>query len=267
MKKSIAIAGSNAGPEAFVVWRGFEESIKKAAVMGYDGVELALKQADEIDPGRLAAYLKKYNMEVSAITTGRIFAEKNLYMTAKAEKKRVELVNGFFEMIKTMSCFTDKINIGRCRGYIETGENRTETEERFIQTMRIICDYAKPYGMDILIEPVNRYECNFINTIPEASEIINKIGRKNCGIHADLFHMNIEEVNMEDSLMKYKEQIKYVHVADSNRYAPGMGHINFRSIFETFQKMDYRDWISVEILPFLDPDEMARKSIDFLNNF
>ncbi len=71
---------------------------------------------------------------------------------------------------------------------------------------------------------------------------------------------------MEESLIKYKRQIEYIHVADSNRYAPGMGHINFRKIFETIQKIGYTGWLSVEILPVLEPDEMARKSIEFLKN-
>lgn len=76
MKTSIAIADISAAPEAFVVWRGFEESIKKAAALGYDGVELALKGADEIQPQWLSEYLKTYNLQVSAITTGRMFAEE-----------------------------------------------------------------------------------------------------------------------------------------------------------------------------------------------
>lgn len=267
MKKSIAIADLNAGQEAFVVWRGFEESIRKASAMGYDGVELALRDADEISAECLSAYLKKYNMEVSAITTGRIFAEKNLYMTAKEEKKKERLIEEFFQLIKCFSGYTRKINVGRCRGYIETGDTKEETEKRFIETMRVICDFARDYHTQILIEPVNRYECNFINTISEAAEIIEKIGRENCGIHADLFHMNIEEASMEQSLIAHQEKIGYIHVADSNRYAPGMGHINFRKIFETIQKIGYTDWVSVEILPGENPDEMARKSIKFLTDY
>jgi sugar phosphate isomerase/epimerase len=266
VKTSIAIADISAAPEAFVVWRGFEESIKKAAALGYDGVELALKGADEIQPQWLSKYLKTYNLQVSAITTGRIFAEENLYMTTKDEEKKTRLLEEFFKLIKALSPFTDKINIGRCRGQIEPWDTRGETERRFVNTMGMICDYAKRYGMRILIEPVNRYECNFINTIAEASDLIGEIGRDNCGIHADLFHMNIEEKSMEESLIKYKRQIEYIHVADSNRYAPGMGHINFRKIFETIQKIGYTGWLSVEILPVLEPDEMARKSIEFLKN-
>ena len=49
MKTAVTIAGAGARESAFVVWRGFEESIRKASEYGYDGVELALKRADEIE--------------------------------------------------------------------------------------------------------------------------------------------------------------------------------------------------------------------------
>ena len=68
MKLSVVIASKSALPSAFVVWRGFEESIKKASEYGYDGVELALKEAGEIDVSRLRRWLEKYGIEVSCIS-------------------------------------------------------------------------------------------------------------------------------------------------------------------------------------------------------
>ena len=70
MKKiAVAIAHKEALPEAFVVFRGFEENIPLAADLGYNGVELALRRADEIDGTKIAKLLSKANMEVSAIST------------------------------------------------------------------------------------------------------------------------------------------------------------------------------------------------------
>ena len=58
--------------------------------------------------------------------------------------------------------------------------------------------------------------------------------------------------------------MKYVHLADSNRYAPGLGHIDFDEVFDALKQNRYDGWVSVEILPGDDPDWMARKAIDFL---
>ena len=62
IKLSVAIAGKHALPSAFVVFRGFEESIEKSADMGYDGVELALKSADEINRSQLSKILTRVRM-------------------------------------------------------------------------------------------------------------------------------------------------------------------------------------------------------------
>ena len=81
MKIAVTIAGNQAKSSAFVVWRGFEESIRKAAAYGYDGVELALKNAEELDRRDLRRWLKESGVEVSCITTGQVFADTGLYFT------------------------------------------------------------------------------------------------------------------------------------------------------------------------------------------
>ena len=69
IKLAVVIANKNAHPSAFVVFRGFEESIRKAAILGYDGIELALKNPDEINKKELSSWLKDTNLEISSIST------------------------------------------------------------------------------------------------------------------------------------------------------------------------------------------------------
>ncbi|MHC4213753.1 MAG: sugar phosphate isomerase/epimerase family protein, partial [Planctomycetota bacterium] len=93
MKLSVAIADTNALPTAFVVFRGIETSIKKAASMGYQGIELALKCADEVDRDKLKKWLTESNMEVSCISTGQVFADMGLMFTDPDPQQR-EKVRG-----------------------------------------------------------------------------------------------------------------------------------------------------------------------------
>ncbi|MCD6365581.1 MAG: sugar phosphate isomerase/epimerase, partial [Planctomycetes bacterium] len=81
MTLAVAIAGNEAPPDAFVVWRGFAESIRKAASAGYHGVELALKTADEVDRDQLGALLARHGLKVACISTGQVFAVLGLYFT------------------------------------------------------------------------------------------------------------------------------------------------------------------------------------------
>jgi sugar phosphate isomerase/epimerase len=266
MKKiAVAIAHKEALPEAFVVFRGFEENIPLAADLGYNGVELALRRTDEIDGTKIANLLSKANMEVSAISTGQIFAENGLTLMDYDRSRRQELFKIFFELIDLAADFGEKINIGRVRGSLIKGEEK-KCLELFDEGIRKICGYATNKHVDILLEPVNRYEINFINNLKEAGELIDVLEIPNLYIMPDLFHMNIEDAVIEYELVKYREKINYIHFADSNRLAPGWGHTNFISIQKTLKNIHYIGWYSVEILPNPEPLKAASQAVNFLKN-
>ncbi len=262
IKIAVAIADSNAAPSAFVVWRGFEESIPKAAALGYDGVELALKTADDVKPAKLARTLEKHSLEVSCISTGQVFAALGLYFTHTERKKRKEAVNVFKGLVSLAKDFGQLVNVGRARGFIAEGQKREDAEALLIESCRELCDFAGENKVSIVIEPVNRYEINFINNIEEGAELVEKVGRKNLGLMPDVFHMNIEDAGIGRTLAKFADHVRYVHLADSNRLAPGWGHLDFGDIFSALRKIKYRGWCSVEILPKPDPDSAAKKAIE-----
>lgn len=264
MKLSVAIAGSNALPTAFVVWRGFEKSIKKAAEYGYNGVELALKTADEVNRDELQKWLTSTNMEVSCISTGQVFADLGLYFThpdAEVRSRAVDIFHGLIDLAKD---FGNLINVGRVRGFISKGQTLEQTEALFIDTARRICDAAASKDVDIILEPVNRYEINFINNLDEGAELIRKTACSNLGLMPDVFHMNIEDAKIGESLIRHSRLIRYIHLADSNRLAPGMGHLNYEEIFQALDSAGFDGWAAIEILPKPDPDTAARKAVEYI---
>ena len=101
----------------------------------------------------------------------------------------------------------------------------------------------------LTIEPLNRYECNFLNRADEIVELIKQIKSPNLKILLDTFHMNIEEKNLRDTIIETRENISHVHIADSNRKYPGMGHIDFIEICRTLREINYKGFISGEMLP------------------
>jgi sugar phosphate isomerase/epimerase len=262
MKLAVAIAGSNAPPSAFVVWRGFEESIAKAADMGYHGVELALKTADEVDIDKIYAWLSKYHLEVSCISTGQVFATLGLYFTHPDPSARKEVVDVFAGLITLAKDLGKIINVGRARGFVGEGQTREGAEQLFIDTAHRICEEADRHGVFIVIEPVNRYEINFVNSLDEGAELIKKVDRKNLGLMPDVFHMNIEDARIGESLFRHAALVKYIHLADSNRLAPGWGHLDFEDVFDGLRRGRFNGWASIEILPKPDPDSAARQAAE-----
>jgi sugar phosphate isomerase/epimerase len=123
---------------------------------------------------------------------------------------------------------------------------------------------ARAFGLRLALEPINRYETTLINNISQGLELIRHVGAENFGLLLDTFHMNIEEPVIEASIRACGEHIFHFHVADSNRWHPGAGHLDFHSILGTLLSTGYTGWISGEFLPEPDAQSAAGKSIAFL---
>ncbi len=266
MKLGVAIASDNALPSAFVVMRGLERSIKRASELGYDGVELALKNHDEITHQELRTILKKNNMEVSAISSGQVFASRGLMFTEENKEKRAELECSFKGFIDLASEFGGLVNIGRVRGMIN-GRDPKLCEDLFLEMAGKLSDYAEEKGVSLILEPVNRYEIDYINNLDQCTELIKKVNRKNFVMMPDVFHMNIEDADFADALIRNREYVKYIHLADSNRWAPGDGHLDFDRVFSALSKIGYDGWCTVECLPYPDSETAAKRAVDFIRKY
>jgi len=267
VKIAVAIASENAIPSAFVVFRGIESSIRKAADLGYDGIELALKDKDQVDISTVKRLIKEYNLEIPVVSTGQVFAGSNLWFTSADLAVRQKAIEVFKGLAEVAAEFGAMINMGRVRGFIAEGETAAIAEERFGQVVGEIASYARQLGVALILEPVNRYEINFINNLDEGVDLIRRLGIPGLKLMPDVFHMNIEDVSIEGNIVKYIEHIAYIHFADSNRLAPGWGHLNFQSIVNALNAVGYTGWVSVEILPKPDPGAAARQAINYLRNY
>jgi len=264
MRIGVAIATSDAPPSAFVVWRGLKESIKKAAEFGYDGVELALAESGQIDIEMTRDLCLEVGIEICSVSTGQVFAAKGLFLTHPDRDRREETVTSLKGLIDVASRLGKRMNIGRVRGPILEGDSYEDASKRFMAGMRELADYAGAKDVEILVEPVNRYELNFINNLSEAAGVLQRLDRDNVRIMPDVFHMNIEDASITGQLVRFAEQISYIHLADSNRLAPGQGHLHFPDLINTLEGIGYDGWLTVEVLPQPGPDIAARQSISYL---
>ena len=265
MKIGIAVAPREALPSAFVVFRDdLEINLKKAAALGYDGVELALLRPDQIKAGRVEVLLEELGLGIPMVSSGQVFAEGGLCFTSPDQDVRDQAISRLKGLIDTAAKFRSMVNVGRVRGPLEPGKPPRTAEDRFIEAMKEVADYAAGHGVVVAVEPVNRYEINFVNRLEEAAEMIDRLGRPNVKIMPDLFHMNIEEASIEGSLMAFRDYIAYVHFADSNRLAPGMGHLNFPNIIAVLKAIGYGGYVTAEILPHPDPDTAAARAAAYL---
>jgi len=265
MKKSIVVSTQPTKFSALAFKEDFKESIQKVTNLSFDGAELAVRNPKDLKVEDIINIIKENNLEVPAIGTGQAYLEEGLSFSDPNEIVRKMAVERINNQIIFASHFNAQVIIGLIRGKINESVSREEAEKWTIDCLRKCTEFAKKFNVWLTLEPVNRYESNFVNTLSEGVEFIKRVGASNLGLLADTFHMNIEEVSIYDSIIQAKDYITHIHFADSNRWAPGCGHLDFAKIVQTLKNIDYQGYVSAEILPFPDPDSCASLTIEHLN--
>ena len=118
--------------------------------------------------------------------------------------------------------------------------------EILIEELAEIAPTAEETGAAVILEPLNRYESRFLNRLDQAAEICRAVGSPGIKLMADFFHMNIEEIDIGQAIEDAAEHIGYVHLADSNRYQPGAGHLDFRPGLAALKRIGYDGFMTLE---------------------
>lgn len=123
---------------------------------------------------------------------------------------------------------------------------REKAKEQFINLCSQMGPIAAKYDVTVVIEPLNKKECNFINSVSEGGEIVKAVKHPNIQLLADLYHMKMDDEGPE-SILKYGKLLRHVHIAEKEgRAAPGTHREDFRPYFEALKKVRYKGNISVE---------------------
>jgi sugar phosphate isomerase/epimerase len=118
--------------------------------------------------------------------------------------------------------------------------------EMLVDLLSEIAPTAEEVGVPVILEPLNRYETHFLNRLEQGAAICRAVGSPGIKIMADFFHMNIEEADIGEAIEEAAEYIAYVHLADSNRYQPGAGHLDFAPGLSALKRMGYDGFMTLE---------------------
>lgn len=130
--------------------------------------------------------------------------------------------------------------------------------DQYARSAETIAKHAAQRGVNIIIEPVNRFEAyaGFMNSIPEVLALIDKVAMDNVYALADFFHVNMEDGPITDTLRAAGDRLAHIHLADSNRQAPGTGHIDFLDVIRTLNDIGFTGYMAVDSVPAV-PDWKA----------
>lgn len=266
-KTSLSISPQPASFAPLLFAGNWERGVEKAAELGYDAVEFSLLNQPQELLERIADTLRQKGLAVSAVATGQSYYTDGLALTSTDHAVHKELLSRMKRFVDFLAPWRGILIMGGIRGVLSK-EPAIQTEQRkwALEAIHNYAAYAQPVGVRVAIEPINRYETNFLNTIAEALAFADELGMDNVVVLADTFHMNIEEVSLSQSLELAGKRLGYVHLVDSNRRAPGQGHIDFQEVVAALKKIGYVGYVNAEILPWPDSEAAAALAIDYFRS-
>lgn len=125
--------------------------------------------------------------------------------------------------------------------------------DEFTAFYRELLDRVAGSDGAVLLEPLNRYESRYLNSVADNLAVLAQVQHPNAGLLPDTFHMSIEEANIPDALRAAGDQVRHVHLGDSNRLLPGGGALDWPAIFQALHDIDYRGAVNLECSTSGDP--------------
>ena len=213
---------------------GAQRVISGAAAAGLDFVEIPLLDPKTMDVEHTRALLESHGIGCScSLGLPREFhlpfdpdgAERFLAET-------VELTARLGSSVLTGCLYT---HLGTLTGK----PPEPEELERVVRVLKSTARRAADYGVELGIEPVNRYETYLINLSEQLSDVLDRIDEPNVFAHLDTYHMNIEEKGFYEPILSLGPRLRYIHLSESDRGTPGTGNVHWDDVFRGLRDSSY----------------------------
>jgi len=263
MKRSIVLAvEKDVQPEG--LGGDFEKNARFISDLGFDGADLSIMNLDQVDRRKVKEIIKRYQLAVPAIASGRYFLKHGLSISTSNRDIRKKAMDKVAEFVGFAGELGSNFVIGPVQGEYE--KSYEEGFNYMRDSLQECAKFAEKQGVILLIEPMNRFIPAIIRTIGEGVKMVDKVGSTSVRLVADTFHMNIEEKSMTESIKQAKGYIAQMHFCDNDRRAPGQGHIDFHKIAEVLKEIKFEGFVSAEILPEPDPPIAAKLSLELIKS-
>ncbi len=140
-----------------------------------------------------------------------------------------------------------------------------EQDKLLVEQLPLLGEEAVKFGLNLLLEPVNSFETDYLTTVNHAAKICEQVDHPSVGLTPDFYHMQMEEINVPVALKEAAKWIWHVHTAENTRVVPGPGQMNFRPGVRALKDSGYSGFVEVECRKLSGPaSEVLPKSVDYL---
>lgn len=237
-----------------------EMTFQRLKRFGYNGIELK-GEPKLYQTGEIKELCGKYNLSVLSIAGMYPWPTKDRDMASpddQVRKKAISYLQSCVDLAEEVEAPL-VIVVPSAVGKVSPIDNFRDEEEwiqakerawnHAILSVREAARYAEGRGILLAVEPINRYETFLVNTAEDGLRFIAEVNSPAVKIHLDVFHMNIEEVDVAEAIRRCEKLLINLHISDSNRRAVGDGHVNFRAIMYALKEIHYQWALTLEPIP------------------
>lgn len=238
--------------------QGLEDALEKSAQHGYRTIEFAYLRPELFDLDRLARKAQSLDMEIG-VTMG-LPRDKDVSSTDADTVKAGKLM--LADAVRAVRDIGGN-KLGGILYSAHTKYDRQPTPDGWKNSAQAIAETAEiasDAGVDIVLEVVNRFESNLLNTTAQGLKFLEDTGRDDVRLHLDTFHMNIEEANPAAAIRLADDRLGYFHIGESNRGYLGDGVIDFDRIFDALLDIEYQRDIVFESFSAAVVDESLTRA-------
>jgi D-psicose/D-tagatose/L-ribulose 3-epimerase len=224
-----------------------ESFAPRAADLGADLLEIPVEDPAALDSDRVASVLDDAGLgaTVAAVVTD----ERDLLVDDPAVRATGrQYVRDCVDVAAAVGA--DRVGgplyaaVGRT--WTTSASERERLTERLAGQLSDLADYAHDRGVTLCLEPLNRFETSFVNTVEQGVAVVDRVDHEACGLLLDTFHMNVEEKDVAAAIRRAGSHVKHVHACANDRGAPGNGHLPWDEIADALAGVGYDGPVVVE---------------------
>lgn len=214
---------------------------------GFDSVEIAVEHESHIDPAYVKSALDRNGL-VAGTLCGAFGPGRDLRGTPEEQQASLDYIH---KLIDIMVILDSPVLVGPIYSavgraeFVPDGERKAQWKQ-VVKHLKTVCKYAAKKKKKIALEPLNRFETDFINTCDQAIQMVKDVGSPALTIHLDTFHMNIEEKEPAKAIRRAGKMLGHFHACGSDRGTPGNDHIHWKSIAKALKKIRYKGDVVIE---------------------
>jgi len=214
---------------------------------GFETVEIPVEDPSHIDPAKVKAAADKAGIAIGSICAcmgpGRDFRG-----TPEEQQTAMTYCKALIDQAAAMGCpsiIGPVYSVVGKADAVEPAQQKVEWK-LVVKNLKELCAHAEAKGIQICVEPLNRFETDFLNTCDQGLKLIKDVGSKALKLHLDTFHMNIEEKSQAAAIKKAGPLLAHFHACGTDRGTPGSDSLNWKEIVAALKSVGYRGDVVIE---------------------